>query len=94
MAKDKHEEAKRKPVGQRKIRGASFIADWASVDAGLLQDAIVSATGMGGAIRFGYTRDGGAYAVGILGDGEPYTLYCGSADDVVATLREIAENLK
>jgi hypothetical protein len=37
---------------------------------------------MDGATRFGYSRDGGAYAIGILGDGEPFTEYLPGTADV------------
>ena len=69
---------------RRKARGNSVRADWNSVDAGLLQQAIATVAEGGGAIRFGYTRDGGAYAIGILGDGDPYTEYLRPSDDVAA----------
>jgi hypothetical protein len=69
---------------RRKARGKQQSADWTSIPADLLQQAIATITGAQGAIRFGYTRDGGAYAVGILGDGEPYTEYLRPSDDVVA----------
>lgn len=67
---------------RRKQRGAIQKADWTSVPSDLLQAAIYEVANHGGAIRFGYTRDGGAYAIGILGDGEPYTEYLRPSDDV------------
>lgn len=51
-------------------------ADWSSANAGLIARAIAQVGKCGGALRFGYTSDGGAYAVGIYGDGDkPYTDY-------------------
>jgi len=35
----------------------------------------------GGAVRIGATRDGGAWAIGIYGFGEPFTEYCGGDED-------------
>lgn len=67
------------------------IADWMNVDATLIQAVIATVALQGGAVRFGYTRDGGAYAVGIYGDGEPYTLYGGTGDDIEQILREVGE---
>lgn len=64
-------------------------ADWTRVDAGNLMDTIGTVAACGGALRLGYTRDGGAYAVGVYGDGEPYTLYFGPHDDIDAALRDI-----
>lgn len=93
MGKDKHEEAARKPSGLRDRRRGRFVADWAGVDAELIRQAITAATLHGGALRFGYTRDGGAFALGVLGDGEPYTLFAGADTDVEITLKEIIETL-
>jgi hypothetical protein len=44
---------------------------------------------VGGALRLGYSRDGGAYAVGVYGDGDPYTLYHPPEDDIDALLAKI-----
>lgn len=47
---------------------------------------------VGGALRIGVTRDGGAWAFGIYGDGgEPYTDYLPGGSDVGAYLRELGE---
>lgn len=46
---------------------------------------------MGGALRFGYSRDGGAYAVGIYGDGEPYTEFVRPGEDMDSFLEEVCE---
>lgn len=66
-------------------------ADWREVNADIIQWLICNVAKQGGAVRFGYTRDGGAYALGIYGDGEPYTEYIRPSDDVDGTLRYIAE---
>jgi len=67
------------------------IADWASVDGELLRGVIATVAYQGGALRFGYTRDGGAYAIGILGDGEPYTEYVKPNEDINEYLRGLNE---
>lgn len=64
-------------------------ADWGAVDPNLLAGAITAISSQGGAIRFGYTRDGGAYAVGLLGDGEPRTEYIRPNDDIEEYLRQL-----
>lgn len=43
--------------------------------------ALTAVTNKSGALRIGLTRDGGALAVGIYGDNEPYTEY---VDDAAA----------
>ena len=75
-------------------RGSGGISDYESADAGLLKEAIVTAASTGGALRFGYTSDGGAYAIGIYGDGEPYTEYVSPHQDIDITLKLIIELFK
>lgn len=66
-------------------------ADWQSADAALVIRAICVAASTGGALRFGYTADGGAYAVGIYGDGPPYTHYTAPGLDINQTLQDIVD---
>lgn len=58
----------------------------------LLQALIAAVTEQGGAVRFGYSRDGGAYSIGILGDGDPYTEWVRPNEDLDGALREMAES--
>jgi len=57
-------------------------ADWKEASPEKIAKAIVSVTQHGFAIRFGYTKDGGAFAVGILGDGDPFTEFIRPSEDV------------
>lgn len=75
-------------------RGSTGIADYESADAELLKESIVTAAATGGALRFGYTSDGGAYAIGIYGDGKPYTEYVSPHQELDITLRLIVELFK
>lgn len=73
---------------RRFTRGGSAPADWGTIDAEIIKAAIVSAAMVGGALRFGYTSDGGAYALGVYGDGDkPYTEYIRPNEDVEMVLR-------
>ena len=63
--------SKKRRVEQR----FTTVADWAGVDRELLVTAIAAVTLGGGAIRFGYTRDGGAFAIGIYDGDDKYTLF-------------------
>jgi len=67
---------------RRQQRGNITPADWDTADAELLRHAIAIVGRRGGALRLGYTRDGGSYAIGILGDGDPYTEYVRPSDDL------------
>lgn len=54
---------------------------WSQVNAANLLELVDLATAVGGAIRLGTSRDGGALAMGVYGDGtEPYTLYSASVE--------------
>lgn len=74
--------------------GGSGEADWMEVDPECVMRAIDAASAQGGALRFGYTRDGGAYAIGIYGDGDPYTVYCKPAEDIRALLGSITSGFE
>lgn len=85
MGKDANEEKERRPArkGRRPTAG---IADWASANGATLIRAIIAAANCQGALRFGYSRDGGAYAIGVYGDGEPYTDFVAPTEDINETL--------
>lgn len=87
MGKDSVEEKDRKPRRERRHQ-SSTVADWMKASPMVLQQAIVAAANTGGALRFGYSRDGGAYAVGVYGDGTPYTDFISSAEDPDEYLQE------
>lgn len=44
-----------------------------------------------GALRIGLSRDKGALAIGVYGDGEPYTDYVGAGEDVNEYFRKLGE---
>lgn len=67
-------------------------ADWSTANPLTLQALIANVTGRGGAVRFGYSRDGGAYSLGILGDGDPYTEWIRPTEDLDGVLTEIARS--
>jgi hypothetical protein len=72
-------------------RGEVQVADWANCDGSAILAAISAVTARGCAIQFGYTRDGSAYTIRILGDGDPYSEYVRpseSMDAYLAALRE------
>lgn len=75
-------------IGSRRSSGT---ADWSGVDGPKLLQAVAAIAVTGGAIRLGYTRDGGAYALGIYGDGDPYTVYATPDEGVEGILDDIIE---
>jgi len=73
--------------------GASEPADYGSIDPQLLAGVIRAVTYAGAAVQFGYTRDGGSYAIRIVGDGaEPYTEFIRPSEDVGLYLNGIIED--
>jgi len=77
---------------RRQQRGNANPADWTSANADLLRAAVACVAKRGGALRLGYTRDGGSYAIGVLGDGEPYTEYVRPTDDLDKYLEGLIED--
>jgi len=85
-AKDRRRGSKRPASGE--------MADWGSAEAELLRKAIELVCKSQGAIRFGYTRDGGAYAVGIYENGESITEYVKPSEDIDEYLRSIVRDFE
>jgi hypothetical protein len=81
------------PIGRtRGLRSRNGgIADWQSANSNTLIRAIATAAVVGGALRCGYSRDGGAYAIGIYGDGEPYTVFVKPGEDIDIILEDIID---
>jgi len=79
---------------QDRLRQSVEPADWGNANPAIVLAVICAATANDGAVRFGYTRDGGAYAVGILGFGEPITKYIRPHDDLDGELQALAELLR
>jgi len=75
---------------RRRNRGTVDEADWGSADAGKLLNAVCAIARTGGAIQFGYTRDKGAFAIRVLGDGEPYNEYVRATEDIDLYLEGLA----
>lgn len=75
---------------QRSIRAA---VDIQSIDPTLLLTVVEAAVAIDGAIRIGASRDGGAFAIGIYGDGDPHTEYVGGDEDINEYLTALREYL-
>jgi hypothetical protein len=69
-------------------KAAGSGADWAMVNPESLSKLVRMVTSRGGAIRFGYTRDGGAYAVGLYYGGESDTEYVRPSEDLEEKITE------
>jgi len=92
-------DAKRKQTaGERKFNPTQAppkSARWADLDGIEVLEWLARMSALGGALRLGLTRDGGAFAVGVYGDGStPYTLYASGADELQATMNELLKTLE
>lgn len=67
--------------------------DWSTADAGHIRNLIVSFTEAGGALRFGCTRDKGAYAIGVHIGGEHNTIYVAYTEDINVRLLELQNDI-
>ena len=77
---------------RRENRGTAERADWASASPEVVLGAIVAVTNEGAALRFGYTRDGGSYAVGVLDGDSKVTEYVRESEDVNQYLRDLTQD--
>lgn len=91
------QESRRKQAAEKRkslpktTRSGSGVADWINADATLIHRLVCRVGSEGGAVRFGYTRDGGAYSIGIyLGD-DSKTYYCNEEQGINEQLNELSE---
>lgn len=89
MGIDKNEDNLKRRKLRKHVHGP---ADWGSCDAQRLVRALAQLTSQGMAIQFGYTRDGGAYALRIYGDKtEPYSEYFPPDEEPIEFLESLCE---
>lgn len=79
-------------IARRKNRGNGEIADWENVNSDRLFRALCCVTARGFGIQFGYTRDGGAYSIRIVGASEPITDYVRPTEDMDTYLNSLIED--
>jgi len=72
-------------------KSAGGIADWANADPTILLQLICAVAVEGGAVRCGYTRDGGAYSIGLYLGADSKTYYCNDKDGISDKLKELLE---
>ena len=84
----------KKLAKRRNGNESGAVADWAGVEAGNLISAIAVVSSRGGALRFGYTRDGGAYAVGVYYGDQNFTDYIRPSENVDLYLETLADEFR
>lgn len=78
---------------RRKSRGEQTPANWLDVNSHAIGTFCATLAEHGFAVRIGKSRDGGSYAIGIYGDGDPYTEYARPSDNILELMDEIATDL-
>lgn len=73
---------------------ASSGGDWGACDPKWLQAVLVGITGLGGAVTFGLSRDGGAHSLTLLLDQNRETLWFNGDADLNEALQEVAAKLE
>jgi len=71
-------------------RGDGENADWSSVDAGKLRQALSNVTKHGYALMLGYTQNGSAYTVRVIGDESAQADYVRPTEDIDVYLTALA----
>lgn len=90
-AKENRRDAQRAERRRERITNAPKVS-MTDIDTAVLIEALAWVVQAGGALRIGTTRDGGAWAFGIYGDGPtPYTEYVRPDEDVNGYLIKLGE---
>jgi len=66
------------------------VADWTNASAEVVLRLVCLVAAEGGAVRYGYTRDGGAYSIGIYLGADSKTYYCNEKEGINEKLEELA----
>lgn len=69
-------------------------ADWGEVDPKLLVQCVATIARKQGALRLGYTRDGGAYAIGVYAGPDYFTDYVRPHEDINAYLQDLLDSIQ
>jgi len=88
---DKRIKAASKKALPSSVGRTSGIGDWINADASLIHRLVCVISGIGGAVRFGYTRDGGAYSIGLYLGENSKTYYCNEEQGINDELKELIE---
>lgn len=77
---------------RRARRHTGTRAEYSDADAVKLLAAINAVTAAGCAVQFGYTKDGSAFVIRIVGDGEPYNEYVRPSEDIDLYLQGVVDD--
>lgn len=98
VEREKYQGAKNPTTTKKRIgQGADVggaVADWRNTNPDVLVWFVELATRDDCAVRFGYSRDGGAYSLGIYADGTSQTLYLSGKEDVNEWLTKLGREVE
>ncbi len=77
-------------IGRRRTASK---ADWGGCESEKIQAVIVGIVDLSGAVTFGTSRDGGAYSVTLLLDGDKETLWFNGDAELTDELQAVIETL-
>lgn len=77
---------------RRSNRHSTSEASYGDVDPNKLLTAVNNVTRAGCAIQFGYTKDGSAFVIRIVGDGDPYNEFIRPSENLDLYLEGLAED--
>lgn len=89
---DPNEEIKYGLRRPRSNSSKSANVSWGDVNPGTLRELISVASQRGGAVRFGLTRDGGAYAIGVYYGNDYWTDYVRPGEDITQYLIDLTQS--
>jgi len=79
---------------RRRTRGTGEVADWGGANGALIVRAIGVITKRGWNIQFGYTSDGGSYALRLFDGTEASTDYVRPTEDLDAYLTSLIDDIE
>jgi len=79
-------------ANRRANRHTAVSAEYSDVDPVKLLAAIDAITSRGCAVQFGLTKDGSAFVVRIVGDGDPYNEFVRPSEDFNLYLQGLVED--
>jgi len=87
-------EFERRAVANQKAYGsaANTAADWGTVTPSVLGRFVATITAAGGAVRLGYSSDGGAYAVTLYVKADALKYYFPPTEDMDQILQEMTDD--
>lgn len=93
MGAMKQQKISKRKARRAKVKEAQVKVSWSDVNATRILDLIYASEKFDGAVRFGRTRDGGTFALGLYDGPENWTEYHTGVEGVDAWIGDIFEDI-